>query len=226
MLDIVRRNAVRQFLPSDLYFLKVVGPIMSRALEASLARERAMRETSSLAHAQASGVLLVSPSRKIEFATPAGEAWLKLLHDAGRDGHAPLLTPVWSAIAGLTASGREHFVSSVTAQTMRGPVRVEASPAGEEGRIAVVLAPIQPPEPPSIPISWELTAQERRVVECLLRGMTNQQISASLFVTENTVEAHLRSIYTKLDVRSRLELLARLFRETGWASFDFGNEGR
>jgi DNA-binding NarL/FixJ family response regulator len=58
-----------------------------------------------------------------------------------------------------------------------------------------------------------LTRQERRVVEGLVRGMSNRQIAAALFVAEHTVEGHLRRVYDKLGVGSRTRLLARYFRE-------------
>lgn len=51
----------------------------------------------------------------------------------------------------------------------------------------------------------ELTSREREVVDLLVRGMTNKDIAQTLFLSVRTVEAHLRSIYVKLDVRSRTE---------------------
>lgn len=51
----------------------------------------------------------------------------------------------------------------------------------------------------------ELTARERDVVDLLVRGLTNKDIAQMMFLSVRTVEAHLRSIYVKLDVRSRTE---------------------
>jgi DNA-binding CsgD family transcriptional regulator len=42
------------------------------------------------------------------------------------------------------------------------------------------------------------------------RGLTNQEIAAELFVSVKTVEANLTRAYAKLNVRSRVELSARL----------------
>ena len=44
-------------------------------------------------------------------------------------------------------------------------------------------------------------------------GMTNREISNALFVTPKTVEAHLRSIYRKLDITSRNDLAGALDRQ-------------
>ena len=48
----------------------------------------------------------------------------------------------------------------------------------------------------------------------MLRGATNRQIAAMLQITENTVETHLRRVFDKTGVSSRVQLVARFFQET------------
>ena len=55
-----------------------------------------------------------------------------------------------------------------------------------------------------------LTCTERRVAALVTQGHTNREVAAAMFVTENTVQTHLRHIFQKLGVRSRTELAARL----------------
>jgi len=50
-----------------------------------------------------------------------------------------------------------------------------------------------------------LTDRERDVLSLLSQGMTNKDIAQSLFLSVRTIEAHLRNIYSKLDVNSRTE---------------------
>ncbi|MEU5554495.1 LuxR C-terminal-related transcriptional regulator [Micromonospora sp. NPDC047793] len=52
-----------------------------------------------------------------------------------------------------------------------------------------------------------LTPAEARVAEMLAAGATKQQAAGSLFVSFHTVDTHLRSIYHKLGIRTRLQLL-------------------
>jgi DNA-binding CsgD family transcriptional regulator len=59
-------------------------------------------------------------------------------------------------------------------------------------------------------VGTELTAAEQRVADLAAAGRSNREIAAELFVTENTVESHLKRLYSKLGVRSRTELAARL----------------
>ena len=55
-----------------------------------------------------------------------------------------------------------------------------------------------------------LTETERRVAALVTQGQTNREVAAAMFVTENTVQTHLRHIFQKLGVKSRTELAARL----------------
>jgi DNA-binding CsgD family transcriptional regulator len=66
---------------------------------------------------------------------------------------------------------------------------------------------------PRRPRTWgvaALTASERRVAELAAGGMTNREIAEALFVTTKTVEKHLASAYTKLEIAGRGELPAAL----------------
>jgi DNA-binding NarL/FixJ family response regulator len=55
-----------------------------------------------------------------------------------------------------------------------------------------------------------LTAREREIAELVASGRTNREIAEQLVLSTRTIEAHLRSIYAKLAVRSRVELTRTL----------------
>lgn len=55
-----------------------------------------------------------------------------------------------------------------------------------------------------------LTETECRVAALVTQGHTNREVACAMFVTENTVQTHLRHIFQKLGVKSRTELAARL----------------
>jgi DNA-binding CsgD family transcriptional regulator len=55
-----------------------------------------------------------------------------------------------------------------------------------------------------------LTPSEERIAALAAEGMSNKEIAASLFVTVQTVEAHLTHAYAKLGVHSRGQLARRL----------------
>jgi DNA-binding CsgD family transcriptional regulator len=57
------------------------------------------------------------------------------------------------------------------------------------------------------PFGWEtLSTSELRIAQLVAAGMTNRQIGARLFSSPHTVGSHLRHIFRKLDIRSRVEL--------------------
>ncbi len=61
----------------------------------------------------------------------------------------------------------------------------------------------------------ELTAAERRVADQMADGATNREAAAALFVSVRTVETHVASIYRKLGVRTRSELIRALSGRPG-----------
>src|SRR5215469_12931339 len=60
------------------------------------------------------------------------------------------------------------------------------------------------------PPAGGLTPTERRVADLIAQGRSNREVARAMFVTENTVQTHVRHIFQKLGVRSRTELAARL----------------
>lgn len=54
----------------------------------------------------------------------------------------------------------------------------------------------------------QLTAREAEIFELLAQGRTVHGISEKLFVSENTVKSHIKSIYQKLGIHVRSELIA------------------
>ncbi len=67
-------------------------------------------------------------------------------------------------------------------------------------------------EVPSVPpsILELLSVRELEIVAHVEQGLTNKEVGARLFISPHTVGNHLRSIYRKLGVHSRTELVARM----------------
>ena len=51
-----------------------------------------------------------------------------------------------------------------------------------------------------------LTQREREIIELVYSGASNAEISENLFISLNTVKSHMRNIFEKLGVSSRMEL--------------------
>lgn len=77
-------------------------------------------------------------------------------------------------------------------------------------KVLTTQGQVTPTTPPSAPRAGtsslgpeKLTLREGEVLRLLARGLTNTQIAEELMVSQLTVKAHLRSIYSKLGVTSR-----------------------
>ena len=57
-----------------------------------------------------------------------------------------------------------------------------------------------------------LTEREREVIALIGEGLKNKQVGERLFISETTVTHHLSSVFSKLEVSDRLELIIYAFR--------------
>jgi ATP/maltotriose-dependent transcriptional regulator MalT len=101
---------------------------------------------------------------------------------------------------------REQAVSNARAQLgalafaaawQQGRSMTPGRALAAEGRI------ITPPSKPAPTFPAGLTAREVEVVRLVAQGLTNAEIANQLTISVHTVNAHVRSIFNKLDVTSR-----------------------
>jgi DNA-binding CsgD family transcriptional regulator len=100
------------------------------------------------------------------------------------------------------------------------PVAVRAWPVEVSGLLAGVLVRLEPMKPDSAagPRSGEggkrrtaygwpsLTSTECSVAAIIAEGATNREAAARLLLSRHTIDFHLRQIFRKLEIRSRVEL--------------------
>ncbi len=65
---------------------------------------------------------------------------------------------------------------------------------------------------PEITKIESLTDREREVIALIGEGLKNKQVGERLFISETTVTHHLSSVFSKLEVSDRLELIIYAFR--------------
>ncbi|HXC72581.1 MAG TPA: response regulator transcription factor [Pyrinomonadaceae bacterium] len=65
---------------------------------------------------------------------------------------------------------------------------------------------------PEIAKIESLTDREREVIALIGEGLKNKQVGERLFISETTVTHHLSSVFSKLEVSDRLELIIYAFR--------------
>jgi DNA-binding CsgD family transcriptional regulator/tetratricopeptide (TPR) repeat protein len=141
------------------------------------------------------GVVLLrdSPRPSIR-ATACLELGRVLLADGNREHGVAVLDEAWGTFTAMGAHGRAHAVQLLL---QNSGVR----------RRRWASAPDRPA------LGWEsLTPAEQRVARLIADGHTNRSAAAELVISSNTIATHIRSIFRKLDVKSRVQL-ANVVRE-------------
>ena len=119
---------------------------------------------------------------------------------AGADGYLLKRTPAPELLALLRSiAGGGAPLTAGVARTVLDLLRHSEGPAR--------------PAAGGTPERLELTAREQEVLRGLVRGMAYKQVADSLGISIDTVRAHIRGIYRKLQVHSVAEAVARAIRE-------------
>ena len=141
---------------------------------------------------------------------PGGDAALRYLEEsvevlARSQARLELARSQCHLGSALRRTGRRAEARDVLRAALDGASRCGARPLAERTRAELLAAGAKPHRERTSGVA-ALTASERRVAELAVEGLTNRQIAQALFVTASTVEKHLASAYSKLDVAGRAEL--------------------
>jgi DNA-binding CsgD family transcriptional regulator len=164
------------------------------------------------------GLLVLTEGGEVDSATPGVERWLSLFPDGDWEtGRLP------SSILTLAARVRRMSdspdgpggitVSRVLLRSgiwvvLHGACLVSSGPR----RIAVIMEPASPERIyPLLMSAYGLTERERDVTRLVLQGQSTAEIAAELVVSVHTVQQHLKGIFDKTGVRSRRDLVGRVF---------------
>jgi DNA-binding CsgD family transcriptional regulator len=164
------------------------------------------------------GLILIAADGSVDNVSPAARRILHELLDStgSADGLplvvASLVAELRSDRAGHPAEPRSLHVPSRTGEWYHAcAALLDDRP---DGRVSVIVHPMKEPSiPRPIVDVHELTAREREVTGLVLRGCSTQEIASSLHLSPYTVQDHLKAVFAKLQVRSRRELVARMFAQ-------------
>ncbi|WP_091470941.1 helix-turn-helix transcriptional regulator [Paenarthrobacter nitroguajacolicus] len=92
-------------------------------------------------------------------------------------------------------------------QALSGRMELDVMP-GWGADVSVTL-PLATPTSPAVDFAeWNIVARELEVLQLLASGQRNRSIAAAMGISENTVKFHVRNLFKKMGVRSRIEAIA------------------
>jgi DNA-binding CsgD family transcriptional regulator len=165
------------------------------------------------------GVVLLDDDLNLMASTPEAQQLLPLIGHGST--YLPLPVSVYSVATALTTAeqGGSRLPSARVRAASGGWLSVHASRlAGpsDERRIAVVVEPADPQSAVGILLSaYGLSSREQEVARLVLRGAPTRAISDTLHISAHTVQDHLKSVFDKVGVRSRRDLVGLLMAAAG-----------
>jgi DNA-binding CsgD family transcriptional regulator len=207
-IELYRDSGDRAFDSAGFELLEAVGPALGSAL-----RRRAMQHAPpATAEPAPPGTLVLDRDLRPVSWTTGARAWIDSLPSAALFAQWGMLPSVVYPTAVLARSGSADAHALVQAVDGRW-VRIEAAALeGErEGEVAVNLRSATPRETFDLLCRvYALSPRERQVVSLLVDGLDTRMIAARLFISAHTVQDHLKSVFAKVGIHSRRELLATL----------------
>ncbi|HEY7147357.1 MAG TPA: helix-turn-helix transcriptional regulator [Streptosporangiaceae bacterium] len=220
-LDLWRSASSVPFTQEDAGFLARLSPPVTRSLREGQAAAFAPRQPDSRGRA-GPVVLLLSADLEVLGETPPAQEYLRMLVPPA-DGYAPVPAGAYNVAAQLLAAeagaddnepwARVHLSGGLW-MTLRagriGAAGPRAEPGGAQPAIAVAIEESSPAERVSLfARCYGLTARESQLLTQLAAGHDTRAIAAMMFLSEHTVQDHLKAIFAKTGSRTRRGVLAR-----------------
>jgi DNA-binding CsgD family transcriptional regulator len=209
-VHIARRERSGAFTQQDADALAHVASAIAKGIRASLRFDAARRGSGT----EPPGLIVVDAANAVELITPPARALLDALGSdalAYPDGSLPATVLALASHVRANRTGIESNV--VTVPSPSGWITLHASqPTVGDGRIAIVIEPASGPRSATLRLEINgVTAREREVATLLASGLSNSDIATTLVLSPHTVQDHIKSLFEKLGVTSRQELVARVF---------------
>ncbi len=212
-LGLYRETGQPMFGPEDKAFVAAAASSLAAGARRALLLAEAREPDSP----DSPGLVVLTDEWEVESTTPGVERWLSELPDGDwSKGKLPTAVVAVAARALRTArfpAAGEVAVSRVRARNgtwvvLHGVTLV----SDQRPRAAVIVEPAHPARIiPLLMAAFGLTEREQDVTRLVLQGASTSEIAAELVVSAHTVQQHLKGIFDKTGVRSRRDLIGKVF---------------
>jgi DNA-binding CsgD family transcriptional regulator len=215
MLGLYREPGRPSFDPDEIGFLRAVAPYLAEGARRGLL----VGEAADPEGLEAPGLVVLTDDWRVESLTPGVARWLAELPDGDWEARGKL-PPAVLAVAGRALRTAEHaeapgevaFARVLSREGRWLVLHGAALVAGGARRVAVIIEPAQPARISSLLMAaYGLSEREQDVTRLVLQGASTTEIAARLTVVPQTVQQHLKSVFDKTGVRSRRELVGKVF---------------
>jgi DNA-binding CsgD family transcriptional regulator len=209
-IEAYRDSTDRAFEPQDLDLLATVGPSLGSALRRSVMSACA----EGMVDVGPPGVIVLDRELRSVSWTARARAWIDVLPSAKLHAAMGILPSVVYPAATRARSQRSAAGAHALLRGVDGRwVMIEAAPleGGGQGEVAVTLRAATAGETFDLFCRvYALSGRERELVALLVAGLDTRAVTKRLFISRHTVQDHLKSVFSKVGIHSRRELLAKL----------------
>lgn len=207
-LDLWRQGSNSRFTEDELLFLGAIAEPVTEALRRGQART--FDEATIPAIRTGPAVLVLSPELDVRAQTPQTEQYLRVLVPPDTD-RRPIPAGAYNVAAQLLAveAGVDHHPPTARVHLTGGVwLTLRAARIGED--IAVTIELTSPADRLTLfSRACGLSPREAELLGHLVAGSDTRRVAETMFVSEHTVQDHLKSIFAKTGARNRRTLLAR-----------------
>jgi DNA-binding CsgD family transcriptional regulator len=202
------------FDADEMAFVQTISP----ALADGVRRALLVGEASDPETPDAPGMVVLGDNWQPESLSPGVERWLTELPDGA--WHAGRLPSAVLAVAGRAARGVRGPADTAEVAVARVLTRsgmwvvLHGVPLAQTGplRVAVIVEPAHPARiAPLLMSAYGLSEREQELTRLVLQGFSTAEIAGRLVISVHTVQQHLKSVFDKTGVRSRRELVTKIF---------------
>ena len=212
-LGLYRESGRPLFDADEIEFVRAAAPALGEGARRALL----LGEARDPEGPHAPGLLVLTSDGEVQSSTPGVERWVSDLPGGDWDrGRLPTAVLSVAQRALRTRSGEapgEVALARVLSSSGAWVVLHGAPLVGDgPNRVAVIVEPADAARiTPLLMAAYGLTEREQDITRLVLQGDSTAQIAGRLTLSPHTVQQHLKGIFEKTGVRSRRDLVGKVF---------------
>lgn len=215
-LALMRESSAPVFTPADVAYMASLSDAFARGIRSGIMARLVDSPVVDTVSSGPAVVMFDAQDEVVRMSIGAEERLADLNTASNRTDPVGIVLGLVQAARAMTHQ-KDAKLPRARARTASGTWLVlHASPlACRDGSVGDVVVTIEEARPAEIldlvVAAFGLTLREREVTSMVLRGVETKAIAAAMHVSAYTVQDHLKAVFDKAGVRSRRELISRVY---------------